>query len=413
MKKIFSKKTVLLSALLICFSLIAIIFTVGVTLRSQVFPISTSTPQLIGEYNPKSPTCSFTGISRPSIAWSGSNFAIVWADFDAGIFFTVLDSRSNILRDTNGNNIQNIKISQTTGYFMNPRVVWNGNEYGVIWLNDLNRDMDFEICFARLSPYGTIIGSTKRFSSKVSIFDANLEMVWNGSEYGVVWLDRSYSDYPELYFAKIVLDRDRVVFCNKICLSDSRGCSDCSIAYNRSKYAIAWKDLYTICYKIVDSANLRTTNSQYLMPHYYGHGDPPSLAWVNSMQHFKIVYTAGDDTQTKIFLASFDNNGNHSRDSRELIYSSMKPYDAKLIWNGSEGALAFKSPRDSDENEIYFQRLNQSGDKIGNKVRIVRNGQDFSLVWANNQYGIIWYEINDSLVEFYFETINCGIWYIS
>ena len=78
-------------------------------------------------------------------------------------------------------------------------------------------------------------------------------------------------------------------------------------------------------------------------------------------------------------------------------------FSGPILWNGSVFATVWEDRRDNDY-EIYFNRLDSDGDKLGPDVR-VSEGLDFSLhpsfFWDGSRYVIVWDDLREGLSQIY------------
>ena len=63
-----------------------------------------------------------------------------------------------------------------------------------------------------------------------------------------------------------------------------------------------------------------------------------------------------------------------------------------IVWTGTEYGVAWTDDRDGT-TEIYFARVDASGNKIGQDLQVSVGGSDarmVSLVWTGSEYGMAW-----------------------
>jgi Putative metal-binding motif len=201
----------------------------------------------------------------PSLAWSGSQFALAWNDNRTGpleIVFTRVDAAgkkiSTDTQVTSGSSaasdanlvwtggeyglaftdagqvffsrvsVTGVKIGSripvAAGAAMQPSIAWTGQEYGLSWENPPQAGQRTEIYFARLDPSGAKVGTDLRFTN--TAFDsAGPSIAWTGAEYGIAWSeDRDGSFNYEVRFGRVgchCVDLDGDGF---------TGCVDCNDA---------------------------------------------------------------------------------------------------------------------------------------------------------------------------------------
>ena len=86
----------------------------------------------------------------PSIAWTGTEYGVVWGDqrggdTEAEIYFALVDATGSRVGGE-------VRVTSAAGWSLSPRVVWTGTEFGAVWLD--TRDGSEEVYFARMSAGG-------------------------------------------------------------------------------------------------------------------------------------------------------------------------------------------------------------------------------------------------------------------
>ena len=163
-------------------------------------------------------TPSSGGRSAPALAWSGSEYGVVWQDNR--------DQASEIYfcrMSTNGQKLgPDIRLSYDDHISTAPDIDWamippEGREYGVVWVDDRmvgDREGDFYPYFARISADGKILGSGVKISN---IHATQARISWLNSQSGSGFthyyrvLTHYYDEYSssamrqDIYFIRIDL----------------------------------------------------------------------------------------------------------------------------------------------------------------------------------------------------------------
>ena len=166
----------------------------------------------------------------PSLAWSGSEFGLVWydlRDLNLEIYFTRLDAMGLEIGD-------DIRLTSTPTDTADPHLVWNGSTYGVIWT-----DAPSEVYFARLNPSGVKIGADLRVTTAPSL-STSPALIWTGAEYGITWTD-TRDNNAEIYLARVSAAGSKVGADLRL-TSNSGFSSSPVIAWSDREYGIAWSD---------------------------------------------------------------------------------------------------------------------------------------------------------------------------
>jgi hypothetical protein len=131
----------------------------------------------------------------PVLEWTGSEFGLSWSDEWTG-FFEIYFVRLTAGGDRIGSDVP---ITSTGIISHMPDMVWTGSEYGMVWED--GRYGAGETYLARLMRDGTIIGGDVKVGDLGT--DSHVPSVaWTGSEFGVAW----YKDEPsqdDIYFTRI------------------------------------------------------------------------------------------------------------------------------------------------------------------------------------------------------------------
>lgn len=116
-----------------------------------------------------------------------------------------------------------------------------------------------------------------------------------------------------------------------------------------------------------------------------------------------------------IYYSRFDSSGNKIGVDVKVTNAlgQFKERPLTFIWTGAEYGLSWQDFRDDPDRacnddysagdcnyEIYFARLDSSGAKLGNDLRItndVGRSTNPSLVWSGSEYGISWWDLGSML----------------
>ncbi|MDI7269465.1 MAG: hypothetical protein QME96_15870, partial [Myxococcota bacterium] len=175
------------------------------------------------------------GTSRvPAVAWSGSEYGIVWEDNRDGGDHEIYFARVSATGEKIGSDV---RLTSFPGQSLDPEITWSGSHYGVSWHDDGWGNM--EIGFMTLDAAGTIVTGPVRVTSDSHV-SAESDIVWNGSAFAIVWRDRRTGD-GDVYLSVVAPDGTEIVDDERI--TDTPGASlQPAIAWNGSSYGILWKD---------------------------------------------------------------------------------------------------------------------------------------------------------------------------
>lgn len=131
----------------------------------------------------------------PSLVWTGSEFAVAWQsrkDEKDGIYFTRISSVGKRIGS-------HIKISNEAKRTRRPSLVWTGSEFAVVW--EEKKHGNWEIYIAKVSSTGARTGGSIRVTNTATDSETP-SLVWTGYEFGVAW-EEEMNDNVEIYFARI------------------------------------------------------------------------------------------------------------------------------------------------------------------------------------------------------------------
>lgn len=188
------------------------------------------------------------GFARnPKIAWGGTNFGIVWWDSRAysdenhtkgALYYQKVDTVDTLLGS-------NIRIIATSSSVFDPDLVWGNDEFAAVWADDRNEQRD--IYFVRFDEYGVVAGDNDVRITETNNDSLNPSMVWDGSDYGVIWEEKaenvgSTGEHYEIYYQKINSSGEKVGDAIRLTTKDNGDSEEPKIILNNGKYGITWTD---------------------------------------------------------------------------------------------------------------------------------------------------------------------------
>jgi hypothetical protein len=175
----------------------------------------------------------------PSVAFDGTNYLVVWEDYRNGIFnsdiFGARISRAGIVLDPNG-----IPIATGTYPEYCPAVAFDGTNYLVVWY-DYRVPGDANIYGKRVNQAGVVLDSVAIAISTAQNAQYFPRIAFDSTNYLVVWVqERSYYE-RDIYGARvnqagIVLDT------TSIAISTARNWrQNPSVVFDGSNYLVVWQ----------------------------------------------------------------------------------------------------------------------------------------------------------------------------
>jgi cysteine-rich repeat protein len=285
-------------------------------------------------------------------------------------------------------------------------LAWTGTELGVAWTD--NRDGNYEIYFARLSPAVARIGTDSRISS-TAVESWHPALAWSGAGFGVSWSEGPNNDAYTL-FARMGTDGARVGSDLQVsAVAQSEHMS--SLAWSGSQYGVAWTDTRTsgqwdIYFQRVASDGTAAGGNTNVTPGANGSGET-SIVWTGSQ--YGVAWHDNRDANWEIYFARLDAVGATVGSQVRVTSNGYESKHPALAWTGSEFAVAWTDLRDGAGGEIYFARLTSAGAKTGGDVRITNDAAASaapSLAWGGTHYGLAWEDGRDGNAEIYFAWIS-------
>jgi len=333
---------------------------------------------------------------KPSIAWSGANYGIVWAD-DRGsakteIFFALLDEEGNKV-------VEDVQITNTpTLVSTNPEIVWNDNGFGIVY-NEYSEDVDADgtVNFVRINNQGARLGSVVELSDTVD--RPNPSIAWNGSGYGVVWRTPSNTS-AKTYFS--FLDSEGSIVTNQKRVITAESSDQTEIIWDGDKFAIVYRKAKEILgygdtpthqvgtYLHRVDKNADSTRSELFITKE----EAIAFIWDGSN------YVTVEDSNT---LSSFMANANLSVTNAKISDESLS--DPDIIFGSDRyGVVAQR------DGLVRFIEVNKNGtiQQIDMQINDVINTASSTprIGWSGSKYGIVWSDTKDanSGAEIYFKS---------
>ena len=287
----------------------------------------------------------------PRAAWNGSEYGIAWSDTrptadSNDLYFGRMSDQGDLV----GSELP-LATDQYTSWY--GAIAWNdnANEYGVLWVDsrDWSGDWKFDVYFRRVSSSGTKLGDDVRVTSVDSVADLT-GLVWTGSEYGAVWMDKRDANFA-VYFVRLSADGTKIGTPKKI-NGDTASASDPSIVWTGSGYGIAWSD--------------------------GRHGD------------------------SEIYLARLDSDATLLGEYRVTDHAGASS-QATLAWTGYSYGVVWQDDR-AGSPDVYFREVTALGPLYGGVHQVNCGDGDATsptLAWLDNAFGIAWSDDSDGNLEIY------------
>ncbi len=333
----------------------------------------------------------------PTITPSGTGSGVVWSDSRDGgeraVYFAKLDSYGLKIGS-------DLKLSSSTNISSDPQIVWNGSEYGVLWADynrsdSLNQTNGCRLYFTRVSPYVTKLGANIQVAfDKYGVCPSNPRLVWNGSGYGIFWQEnRLGTETSRVYFASLDALGNKLGTDIQLTNTDS-GLVD--VVWDGSAHALLWRVSGfggSTYFTRLSSSGAKLLSDVPIVP---------------SVSATELVGwgIAWDGSGYGVAFQGYDGNGNRQQYLMKINSTGQAVMTGKqitsnttnngllpgsLVWNGSVYGVALGF---ADSN-IYFMQVNPDGSVKASPVRIdasTNQARHVKLVWTGTKYAVVWFD---------------------
>ncbi len=327
------------------------------------------------------------GDFKPSLAFDGVNYFVVWLEMDSHIYGARV-SQDGIIIDPAG-----IQLSTQARYQDSPAVAFDGNNYLVVWSNDLD-----DIYGIRVSPAGIVIDSNEIAISTAVDMQIFPSIAFDGDNYLIVWEDyrHSHSGYSEIYGTRVSPD-GVVLDTGGIAIATLNSDITPSIVFNGTNYLVIWfrgSDFYQVYGARV--SKMGTVLDQhgfdiiFLAEDYYDEEIPPAIASDGTNYLVACEHDGGYDID--IYGARVSSSGVVLDQNGFVISTTGNEHSNSCIgFDGTNYLVVWQDERIIYNQEAYKVRVNQYGMVLDQVSKIVGSTQKYpSLVFDGNKYLVVW-----------------------
>jgi hypothetical protein len=236
-------------------------------------------------------------------------------------------------------------------------------------------------------------------------------LLWTGSEYGVAWRDHLQGLGPvDIYFALLDASGGLTGVVTQVTdsLEDSLGVS---MTWTGSEFGIGYNEKrdgqQQVFLARLDAAG-DLINGDIQITTAAGSSVAASVVWAGSQ--YGVAWYDNRDGNNEIYFARLDASGNKFGSDVRVTAAGGNSIRPSLVWTGSEFAVAWYDDRFGN-NEIFFTRIDASGVEIGDDVRVTvdpGSSRNPSLVWADGEFGIAWQDDRDGNNQPYFTRMDAS-----
>jgi hypothetical protein len=336
----------------------------------------------------------------PVVAWTGTEFVVAWIDQRDGneeVYLARLDATGTKIGS-------DIRVTVDANRSRNPAIVGTGNGFAVAWSD--NRDGDSEIYMARFASDASRIEDDVRVTNAVGN-SSHPSLAWTGNTYALSWQDWRDQDL-EIYAARLTASGNKLG--SDIRIMDASGLSlGPSVLWSGREILIAWRDESAgdgsqLFFARVDATGTKlgqetqiTTQARTMLSQ--------SIVWTGAE-----TLAVWDDSRNgtfDIYGARIDSSGNKIGEDIRITADGAGGVEPALTWNGFEAGMTWQSNR-GDDVSIFMTRLTAQGEQIGSEIRISNapgTSKCADIVWTGSQYGIAWLNDQGGVETIYFARV--------
>ncbi len=329
--------------------------------------------------------------------WTGTNYAVTWIDDRSGndeIYFATFNTQGL-------DNINLVKVTNNPNNKTSPKIVWNGQYYGLCWVEDINSCK--YIKFVCLNTDGSNVNSIVNIASANFVGPLSLSRNLNNMKYVLCWGE--YYVEPKIRYCKIYNTNNvygpHYVITNP---TPSSPYDNLTIAIENNTYMFVWmengneikvrkhaSDYYSTSYSIVNSTGQISNFSLVWNNNYFG------LAWIDD--------STGRD---EIYFTHFDLNGNKMMNDVQITNNPEEKRNPSLSWTFTAYGLVWEQ-HSTNSSEIFYMEFNSQGIPKKQPVLITDDPGNYrfpTLLYADNKLGTFFEEIGSSNPDIFFSELT-------
>lgn len=298
-------------------------------------------------------------------------------------------------------------------------MVWNGQDYAVVWSNY----SDGRVHFQRFYADGTPEAAAAAFDTSTNINSyQSPALVWNGSGYGVAYIGQEGGDtYDQVYFARLDADGNMIgspLKASFVGQTETAGCMQPALAWNGSDYVIVW----------VDNRNSGSTGSDIMTTVVRPDGAilqsgtyhdinvcnasynqlAPAVAWNTGLGGYEIVWQDfRNDANYNIWGATFFEYTGSPNAPNILVSTANTAESPALADSGNGLSMVWTDFRDGN-GETYFNQFH--GDQLLGTDTNLSNNSSFSynprIVWTGAEFGVFWQDYRTGFYQVFFQRVT-------
>jgi hypothetical protein len=180
------------------------------------------------------------GITDVAVAWNGELFAVVWSEL-AGGSRRIMLQRANPRGERIGPAIQ---VSVAGGVNRQPVPVWSGEDWGVLWTNEVpapgKEEPRYRVFFSRLPAAAG--GPRATHDLKLISASPRAALASTGREFGVAWLENLDPVGSVVFFQRLGREGELLGIPLKVSDEAPLNCGRPDLAWAGDGFGVTWHD---------------------------------------------------------------------------------------------------------------------------------------------------------------------------
>lgn len=295
--------------------------------------------------------------------------------------------------------LDNFQITNSFGTAAHPDIIWTGSNYGLVW-SDSRQGGEAEIYFIKLNEFGTKVTKELKISNSSDKISNQPAIVWADRAYGLVWseYDRDESknkDGCSLYFTKLDKEGEKYGGIVSVTSDNDGTCpSNPAISWTGLDYGITWHE---------SRANAETSNIFFIRLNSLGERESQEIQVSDTSEssNSSIVWTGREyglvwQTDEAIYFTRLDGQGVKQGNDIRVSNISATSTNPDIVWHDYGYGLVWQAYDEKGQRQIYFAELDEEGNKEIEKAITFNEEDDYSInpsiIWNNSEYGVVWQE---------------------
>jgi uncharacterized repeat protein (TIGR01451 family) len=342
------------------------------------------------------------------LAWDGAGWGVVWAD-RIGDVPTIAYTRVSAAGAVE---LEPRALGDSSSNVVYPTLAFDGAHYGVVWVD--RSYSPTRLYFRRFTPNGTAAAPSVQVAVGASHDGNPADLVWNGSEYGLAWIDGRDGDRA-VYFQR--LDAAGAALSSPARLSDPRVPDTFNVfagypvlRWLGDRWVVATTGSLTgwvtneVVLSFAAASGARLGSDVVVSASVDGiASEAPALAWGGAS--LLAVWHDATGGSLEIHAQATDAIGHAGPNPRRVLTSGHVPggfaaYSPSVVATGDGYVTAWQDTRrGAGWYDVYLRRLDRAGAAVGDEVLVsgeaAANAYLSSappLAFSGEVVGVAWYD---------------------